>query len=140
LHIFDLSFCCAAAYAAAAIVSCSDDSSTLTKGSTLRHLHQEHLQHLLRQAQPAGPHTAQQQQQQEKEDSQEVQQPLHHNVLLLGVGRAVVGRVELARQQQGVAVELVQRVWQVPPLNGELLTCNTPEPRLASYAVVPFWG
>lgn len=39
--------------------------------------------------------------------------------LCAGIGKACVGRVEMFRLQHGVAVELTQRVYDVPSLNGE---------------------
>ena len=39
--------------------------------------------------------------------------------LCVGVGRVTAGRRQLFSQQQGVAVELVQRVFEVQPCNGE---------------------
>jgi hypothetical protein len=41
--------------------------------------------------------------------------------LCAGVGRACVGRADMFRLQHGVAVELTQRVYDVPSLNGELI-------------------
>jgi len=41
--------------------------------------------------------------------------------LCVGIGRVTAGRRELFRQQQGVAVEMVQRVFDVAPCNGEAL-------------------
>lgn len=50
----------------------------------------------------------------------QAQLPDRHQ-LCVGVGRVTAGRRELFRQQQGVAVEMVQRVFDVVPCNGELL-------------------
>eukprot|EP00775_Hariotina_reticulata_P008168 gene8168-8359_t len=40
--------------------------------------------------------------------------------LYVGVGRVTAGRVGLFRQQQGVAVQMTQRVFDIPPCNGVL--------------------
>jgi hypothetical protein len=45
--------------------------------------------------------------------SQQQQQQLY-----VGVGRVTAGRVGLFRQQQGLAVEMTQRVFDIPPCNG----------------------
>lgn len=39
--------------------------------------------------------------------------------LCAGIGQACVGRVEMFRLQHGVAVQLTQRLYDVPSLNGE---------------------
>jgi hypothetical protein len=57
--------------------------------------------------------------------------------LCLGVGEAQLSRVEMFRQQSGVAVQLKQRVFDVPPLNGEReilhARCSSEGPRWAGY-------
>jgi hypothetical protein len=56
--------------------------------------------------------------------------------LCVGVGRVTAGRRQLFKQQQGLAVEMVQRAFEVTPCNGKasgglakniLLTCPLQE-------------
>jgi hypothetical protein len=39
--------------------------------------------------------------------------------LCVGMGRVTAGRRQLFKQQQGLAVEMVQRAFEVTPCNGE---------------------
>lgn len=47
------------------------------------------------------------------------QQLLNHDRHYIGVGRVTAGRRGLFRSQEGLAVEMVQRVFEIPPCNGE---------------------
>jgi hypothetical protein len=39
--------------------------------------------------------------------------------LCVGLGRVTAGRRELFKQQQGLAIEMVERVFDITPCNGE---------------------
>ena len=45
--------------------------------------------------------------------------PLPRSHLFLGVGRCVEGRRGMFRQQSGLAVEMVERVYETPSINGQ---------------------
>lgn len=55
------------------------------------------------------------------QNGEAAQQPLEEQQqwLCAGIGQACIGRAEMFRLQHGVAVELTQRVYDVPSLNGE---------------------
>lgn len=44
--------------------------------------------------------------------------------LCVGLGRVMAGRRKLFQRQQGLAVEMVQRVFDVMPCNGERCFCS----------------
>lgn len=46
------------------------------------------------------------------------QLPQHHQ-LYIGTGRVTAGRRGLFRAQEGLAVEMLDRVFQLPPCNGK---------------------
>lgn len=60
----------------------------------------------------------QQQEEQQQRPPQQQEQQQHLHWLCAGIGRACVGRAEMFRLQHGVAVELTQRLYDVPSLNG----------------------
>lgn len=47
--------------------------------------------------------------------------------LAVGIGRVTTGRVGLFRQQEGLAVQLVSRVFDIPPCNGKLVELSADE-------------
>lgn len=68
--------------------------------------------------QPQQQPDPQEQQQLQAQGSPEPQQQQQQQWLCAGIGKACVGRAEMFRLQHGVAVQLTQRVYDVPSLNG----------------------